>query len=1512
MINLYSKDCTNFNNNGIATLTPLECLFKASINEVWSLNLEIPYDPEGKYKFIDNDLILRITDLDAVSEQSSVSSLPYQLFRIYSFRKDTDRMSIVAYPVGLDARFDTYVDNLQLYNMTASAAVSSINAISDKYLITTDMSNTASAEYDNSNIIEILNGSEGFVQKWGGEICYDNYNIKVLSELGANNGVGIRYGKNIESMYFDLDSSNVITRLYPKSAGGEALNGIELYELSENHYVDASNINDYPIPHIYFVQTPFALTKLNNDGSEEYVQSSSLYDNIANYVRGRVASITDTLMQSNQNLSLEYIKEQALLTLQNDGVVGFAERVANIFCTNSHFVSEEFIEFVKKAVIEGFDLYFSNTDVSRVWIASGSKYSTGGNSDWLVKNAWALNGSKWCYLDANGYFDVESPTSDVVDTATWKWYKVKVDNTTIRRFGNKKRDSVYCWLHNGMETVNGKWYYFDSSGISYTDQTLFNMIANIYDGIGDDLANNYGTSEEDFYQRLYSQMVDYCQEMYNEGINYPTVNIDIDMVDISKTSEYADFQDLIKVHLGDTVLCYNSKLGITTSERVVGIEYDALRKFNSRVILGTASNSVISMLNNIGSDNGPKFIAGEGIEIQNNVISVIPPKVPVKDVKVGGVSVVSGGVAYIDVEESEGALEYFIETENALYGDNGVTYLVNDKDAQWKKNLKLTAYKGSGEALVTTIVSGTVNSGESDDDENPKVIGFFLDQEDENYYIQTIQQGQVAHGMAVFFSTSQSELYSISLSATVITTAQTISSNFVSPFSVNFNATETPTSCILYYTDSYGSTREMFYNNPVKYATTIAEVDGETWYGLAVYKYGADFTEYEDLLNVRDSYSLPNVAQFQTFEDFAEYIIPIYKNGSGLYSGISRTNELAFFAGGVDDTGLGAPIKIWTDGTYEGLGKVEDVLVNNISVLNNENIASIDLSDYQNKSVHILQADYNELSDAQKKDGRIYFVYRYNYEFHESSDGKLVVRIGADGTKWFFRGYTKESGDVTPPSSLSSYVPSSLKLTSNYPNGGTSQNGWIGFYRNKIRSWNQSKAQTMAGTFYGVLNVDGAESQITPYYDPYDDVTPIMISYMGVEYYVGMADVQVNGTSVMSGGVANVTTEEILNPSSAIDYFSVTSNLETSELNLTEISTIETSGVYFDYKIHAWSQGASALLQEYEAEIQSSQGLITSSYKHSSYTDVAEGYELTHYTKEKTLINPYGVDCSHETIGDENPDTGLTRRGLCQCSALGSGGLRVYEYDYENDEEVCALRVLKNDVVLNEATWDGTNDSLKDALAGTLTALSSKQDILTAGSNITIENNVISATGGGGSGADVEANPSTEATEDLLKLRINNKTYRVNDGDNSVILFDGEWKNQDVLEITPYNATLTDGELVCSGLNAGVVVSDVSGLPSGTIQYQVIIEGYSEEGFQYQAGRCNPTTNLSGIIQSGTNRLSYNNDNVVADKDYKFTFNVSNVSQGIFLGGYYNVSTTYYKITRIKLITTSTVERTYD
>lgn len=140
------------------------------------------------------------------------------------------------------------------------------------------------------------------------------------------------------------------------------------------------------------------------------------------------------------------------------------------------------------------------------------------------------------------------------------------------------------------------------------------------------------------------------------------------------------------------------------------------------------------------------------------------------------------------------------------------------------------------------------------------------------------------------------------------------------------------------------------------------------------------------------------------------------------------------------------------------------------------------------------------------------------YEYIRALNGQVIVRVEypdaertyASKTLWFFNGFYTNGTDQSIPDNLWPYLPwgysSTVLMSSGYSDSTSeTQIGWVGFlypnYRDpsytKFRTWTMNKGQTMAGTFWGVLDISGEETQITEWFDPYENVDPADIKNYG-------------------------------------------------------------------------------------------------------------------------------------------------------------------------------------------------------------------------------------------------------------------------------------------------------------------------------------------------------------------------------------------------------------------------------
>lgn len=105
-----------------------------------------------------------------------------------------------------------------------------------------DLDSTAEGvEFINKNPVDAIMGDHGLLDKYGGEIYCDWYDIYIVKKIGQNSGMSIREGKNLTGINYDVDETNVATRFVPV---GKDKDGNVMY-LPEV-YIDSQLIESYP------------------------------------------------------------------------------------------------------------------------------------------------------------------------------------------------------------------------------------------------------------------------------------------------------------------------------------------------------------------------------------------------------------------------------------------------------------------------------------------------------------------------------------------------------------------------------------------------------------------------------------------------------------------------------------------------------------------------------------------------------------------------------------------------------------------------------------------------------------------------------------------------------------------------------------------------------------------------------------------------------------------------------------------------------------------------------------------------------------------------------------------------------------------------------------------------------------------------------------------------------------------------------------------------------------------
>lgn len=257
----YKNSNKNYDNNGDVRIPMISGTLTLEINTTNEVEIDINYDKYKLWKMIERFGVIKV-------------KVPYtknkQLYRIYDLEKDMLSMKIKARHIFFDL-----VNNILLDVRPTDCNVQ--DAL-DKILANTgftgqsNITTTNTSYYVNKNCIQAINGDidQSIINRWGGEILQDNFNVIINDRLGGDYGVKIKYSLNMDSVSLDDNMDNIYTRIYPT-----AYNGVMLPE----KYVDSPIISNYPIIKTNFVTMEDLRLKDKDTNESDSTDNSTTYFN---------------------------------------------------------------------------------------------------------------------------------------------------------------------------------------------------------------------------------------------------------------------------------------------------------------------------------------------------------------------------------------------------------------------------------------------------------------------------------------------------------------------------------------------------------------------------------------------------------------------------------------------------------------------------------------------------------------------------------------------------------------------------------------------------------------------------------------------------------------------------------------------------------------------------------------------------------------------------------------------------------------------------------------------------------------------------------------------------------------------------------------------------------------------------------------------------------------------------------------------------------------------------------
>lgn len=264
----YKPSNTNFDRNGDIKLQPSSAILKVELNGICEIEIEHSYDKEKRWKTIEN---LGVIKCDVCYSKNQ------QLFRIYDVAKGMFGVKVKARHIYFDL-IDKIIVDTRAVNFNCETALNII-LTGTKFRGHSDISLTNTAYFVKMNVLSAISGDSDntLLNRWGGEVIADNFDVYVNHRIGGNYGVKVKYARNMLDIDLAENTDEIATRIYP-----QAYNGIMLPEL----YIDSPLINKYPI--IKERHMVFEDLKLKEDCNGEDEQGFETRESLYEAMRQRV------------------------------------------------------------------------------------------------------------------------------------------------------------------------------------------------------------------------------------------------------------------------------------------------------------------------------------------------------------------------------------------------------------------------------------------------------------------------------------------------------------------------------------------------------------------------------------------------------------------------------------------------------------------------------------------------------------------------------------------------------------------------------------------------------------------------------------------------------------------------------------------------------------------------------------------------------------------------------------------------------------------------------------------------------------------------------------------------------------------------------------------------------------------------------------------------------------------------------------------------------------------------
>lgn len=222
--------------------------------------------PDGKRGYLASADLLYQRTASSADQASHEILVPAQAreqpFRIYRVVPELTQVSVYARHLSYDL-MDNMIYSYKPAKGTSSAVAAAglLNSCQTSHPFNAFSNLTRSVDdlvIENTNPLDAILGEGGLVDRTGCELARDWFDLYLLQRVGKDTDLQIRQGKNLLGIRYDVDDSNVTTRIVPT---GEDAEGKLLY--LEEKYIDSPHLANYTHPR--WVHLPVSEARVSDD-----------------------------------------------------------------------------------------------------------------------------------------------------------------------------------------------------------------------------------------------------------------------------------------------------------------------------------------------------------------------------------------------------------------------------------------------------------------------------------------------------------------------------------------------------------------------------------------------------------------------------------------------------------------------------------------------------------------------------------------------------------------------------------------------------------------------------------------------------------------------------------------------------------------------------------------------------------------------------------------------------------------------------------------------------------------------------------------------------------------------------------------------------------------------------------------------------------------------------------------------------------------------------------------------